>query len=117
MSKYILFLHERTTLDESMSPEEIQSVISEYQAWSQEMGAAGRVLGGQKLTADGGRMLSGFESSLTVTDGPLAEAKEVIGGFFEIEAGTYDEAVDIAQSCPHLKFGGTIELRQIDAMD
>ena len=117
MSKYILFLHERTTLDESMSPEEIQSVISEYQAWSQEMGDAGRMLGGQKLTSDSGRLLTGFESSLTVTDGPMAEAKEVIGGFFEIEAATYDEAVDVAQSCPHLKFGGTIELRQIDQID
>ncbi len=117
MSKYILFLHERTTVDETMSPEEIQSVIREYGAWSQEKSAAGRVLGGQKLTDDAGRVLSGFDGSLTVTDGPLAEAKEVIGGFFEIEAATYDEAVDLARSCPHLKFGGTIELRQIDAME
>ena len=49
-----------------------------------------------------------------VVDGPYAEAKEVVGGYFLIEAADYDEAVEISKGCPHLKYGGRIELRQID---
>jgi hypothetical protein len=47
-----------------------------------------------------------------VTDGPYAEAREVIGGLFIVEAGDYDEVVALSQDCPHLEFG-TIEIRQI----
>ena len=48
-----------------------------------------------------------------VTDGPFIEAKEVIGGYFAIEAADYDEAVRLSSDCPHLKYGGRIELREI----
>ena len=46
-------------------------------------------------------------------DGPFAEAKEIIGGLFIIQAADYDQAVEICRSCPHLD-NGWIELRQID---
>ena len=117
MPEYLLFLHERTTDRSSMSPEDIQAVIREYQAWSQKMGAAGKLVGGQKLTDDDGRVLAGSGASLSVTDGPLAEAKEVIGGFFHIEADSYDDAVELASDCPHLKYGGRIALRQVDQIE
>jgi hypothetical protein len=51
-----------------------------------------------------------------VTDGPFSEAKEVLGGYFLITAASYDEAVRRAGDCPHLEYGGTIEVRQVDAM-
>ena len=49
-----------------------------------------------------------------VTDGPYAESKELLGGFYLIAAADYGEACRIAESCPHLKYGGGIEIRQID---
>ena len=49
-----------------------------------------------------------------VTDGPYAEAREVIGGLFILEAGNYDEAVTLCQDCPHLDFG-TIEIREVES--
>ncbi len=117
MSQFILLLHERTTDFSGMSPEEMQSVIAEYSAWSQQMAEAGNLVGGHKLTADNGRRLSGWEGEFSATDGPHAEAKEVIGGLFHINAEDYDSAVELCRSCPHLKYGGRIELRQIDLID
>ena len=48
-------------------------------------------------------------------DGPFPETKEIIGGYFVIEAVDYDEAVELAKSCPHIDFG-RIEIRQVDVM-
>ena len=116
MAKYVLFLHERTAGDNSLSPEHIQDMIREYQGWSQAMAERGALIAGHKLTDDAGMVLRGSGESFAVTDGPHAEAKEVIGGLFEIEAKSYDEAVEFAKDCPHLKFGGNIEVRQIDEL-
>jgi len=43
-----------------------------------------------------------------------AEAAEVIGGYFAVSADSYDDAVKLAAECPHLKYGGRIELREIE---
>ncbi len=53
---------------------------------------------------------------VSVVDGPFAETKEVIGGYFILEAKDYAEAAELSKSCPHLAFGGKIELRQIESM-
>jgi len=114
MPDYILLLHEKPSDFSGLSNEQIEAVISEYMAWSQKLGAEGKLVGGQKLRDEGGRHLSGYNGDFRVTDGPFAEAKEVIGGFFSITAADYDEAVEISKECPHLKYGGRIELREIE---
>ena len=50
--------------------------------------------------------------AVKVTDGPYAEAREVIGGLFIVEAQTYEEVVELSKDCPHLDFG-TIEIREV----
>jgi len=114
MPDYLLLLHERPSDFSGLSNEQIEAVISEYMAWSKKLGAEGKLVGGQKLRDEGGRHLSGYNGDFRVTDGPFAEAKEVIGGFFSITAADYDEAVEISKECPHLKYGGRIELREIE---
>ena len=52
-----------------------------------------------------------------MVDGPFAEGKEVLGGFLICKAGTYDEAVAIANGCPVLGVGGIVEIREIASMD
>ena len=47
------------------------------------------------------------------TDGPYSETKEVLGGYYTIEAASYEEAVSRALEHPHLEYGGTIEVRQV----
>jgi hypothetical protein len=51
-----------------------------------------------------------------VLDGPFSETKEIIGGYFAIQAEDYDEAVSLAGECPHLDYGGLIELREVDVL-
>jgi len=58
-----------------------------------------------------GKSVSG--KNRTVTDGPFAEAKEAIGGYFMLDVATIDEAVAIAQQCPGLPFGAKVEVRPV----
>lgn len=117
MAKFILILREDPTVFSRMSPADLQAAIQEYGAWAAKIGSEGRLLGGHKLANDGGRRLHAAGGTVTVTDGPYAEAKDVIGGFFLIGAADYDDAQALAAQCPHLKYGGEVEVRQIDEMD
>ena len=116
MPQFLLLLHEFPRDMSGVSPEDIQAVIAEYSAWSERLAKAGKFQGGQKLTDEGGRSITTNGGGLSVTDGPYNETKEVIGGYFMIEAADYDEAVALCEDSPHLKFGGRIEVRQVDAM-
>ena len=95
MPKYLMILHDAMPVLASLSPAQMQAVIEKYQAWSAKVGQAGK---------------------LVVRDGPFAEAKEVIGGYFIIEGANYDDAVKLSSDCPHLELGGRIELREIDPL-
>ena len=114
MPNYLLLLHEQPSDFSQYSPEEIEAVIAEYIAWRKKLVADGRYVGSHKLRDEGGRNLTGYNGDFRVTDGPYTETKEVIGGFFSISAADYDEAVEISKDCPHLKYGGRIELREIE---
>lgn len=110
----MLILHEKPTDFAGLSPEEIQAVIKEYIAWRDKVEAAGQYVGSNKLADEGGRHMSLANGKVKVVDGPYAEAREVIGGYFLIKAASYDDAVSIASGCPHLKYGGRIEVRQTE---
>jgi len=84
--------------------------------WGDRLRSEGRLKAGEKLTFDAGRAMRAAGGRIMVTDGPYAESKELLGGFFVIAAADYDEACHLAESCPHFKYGGTIEVRQIDPM-
>ncbi len=110
----MLLLHDSTTAMGDVSPDEIQAIIAEYVAWRDSIAGQGRLIGGEKLTDEPGRNLTANNGEIRVTDGPYAEAKEMLGGYFAIKAENYDDAVEISRSCPHLKYGGRIEVRKID---
>lgn len=114
MAEYMLLLHEEPQDFSQLSPDAIQAVIGEYVAWSRKLEAEGKLIDGKKLKDDGGKQLSGWDGDFRISDGPFAEVKEVIGGYFAVAAADYDEASAIARDCPHLKYGGRIELREIE---
>jgi hypothetical protein len=114
MAKFMLLLHENQTNFSEVSAEEIEQIINEYTAWSNALAEKGKMLGGEKLKDDSGKSLVMHGGNLRITDGPFTEAKELIGGFFLIAAENYDEAVKISETCPHLKYGGRIELREVE---
>lgn len=116
MPNYMLLLHQDSTRPRPTSPDEIMAITKSYMNWADRMRSEGRLKGGEKLTFDAGKVMRPKNGKVTVTDGPYAESKELVGGYFAISAKDYDEACRIAESCPHLGYGGTIEVRQVDQM-
>ena len=118
MARYLLIARDGgrwSRLTETASPSEMQAVTAKYRAWSNRIAGEGKLKGGEKLRDGQGRVLTGQEKELKVTDGPYVESKEVIGGFWLIEADTYDDVVKLASDSPHLQFG-TLEIREIEEM-
>ncbi len=115
MPKFTLLLRDAGNLFADLSPAEIQTIIGRYAQFRERLESAGRLHASQKLRNDGGRSIRRRNGQLSVTDGPYSEAKEVVGGLYVIEAESYDDAVKIAESCPHLDYG-TIEVREVEIM-
>ncbi len=97
-----------------LSPEEIQGRMGKWFAWSEKMGKAEVLKGGNALIP-GGKTVSG--PSRTVSDGPFAESKEIIGGYYVVMAKDYDGAIEIAQDFPDYDLGGTVEVREVMVFD
>jgi len=116
MSQYLLILHDTPASFGNVSVDEMNAIIGEYMSWKEKITSEGRYVGSNKLADEGGRRLVSVDGTVRVSDGPYAEAKEVIGGYFLIRAASYDEAVEVARTCPHLRYGGSIEIRAIDEM-
>ena len=116
MPNYLLLLHQTPSKFRNLSPEKIQKILGSYIAWREGLVKRNKMRAGEKLTDDGGRRLRTRNGQVSVTDGPYSESQEVLGGFFMIEAANYDEAVEIARTCPHLVEDKWIEIRQVDAV-
>lgn len=110
MAQFMLLLYDDPTQWQHLSPEEMQKAIEKYGAWTQKAFS----VGSERLTEDPGRVIRAERGSKPrATDGPYSEAKEVLGGYYTIEAADYNQAVERALDHPHLEYGGTIEVRQI----
>src|SRR5947209_7802901 len=109
MPKFMLLLHHDAEGAENLSPEEMQKALEKYMAWVHKP----FTLDSKRLTTDAGRVLRVNGGRPTITDGPYSETKEVLGGYYTIEASDYDAAVKLALDHPHLEYGGTIEVRQV----
>jgi hypothetical protein len=94
-----------------LSPEELQNAMNLFKAWFDQLSGQGRLKGGQPLAPEG-KIVSGKRGSV-VADGPFAESKEAIGGYFILSAKSLDEAVAIARGCPGLEYGTQVEVRPI----
>jgi hypothetical protein len=92
-----------------MSPEQMQKLIQRYMAWSKTLG--NKLVDSNKLNDDG-RVLTRRTGKLVVTDGPHAETKEVVGGYWLFEAADYAAAEKLIADHPHLE-RGLLELRQL----
>jgi hypothetical protein len=111
--KYALLIYGNDTEWETLSEDEQKSISGEYYALAQVPG----ILGGEQLapvdTATTVRVQNG--STLT-TDGPFAETKEVLGGFYLFEADDLDTAIELASRVPAARRGGAVEVRPLVEM-
>jgi len=117
MPNYMLLLHDDPqAFSGDITPAQMQAIIAEYRSWSGKLAAAGRLVGGEKLADEGGKQMTLSGGKPRVVDGPYAEAKEVVGGYFTISADSYEHAVELCMDCPHLKYGARIDVRRVEQM-
>ena len=88
--------------------------MSEYNAYTKSLRDSGAFQAGDALQpAPTATTLRQSPGGIVTTDGPFAETKEALGGFYVIEARDLDEALALAAQCPGLKYGSSIEVRPV----
>src|SRR5258708_35856414 len=107
MPQYMLLLYDNPANWQKISPEEMQKAVEKYMAWTKNPYNKDS----KRLAPDAGRVIRSANGKSRATDGPYSETKEVLGGFYLIDAANYDEAVERSLTHPHLEYGGTIEVR------
>ena len=96
------------------TPAESEQIMQKWMDWFKELTASGNLKdGGQPLEAEG-KVVK--DKRGIVTDGPFAEAKDLVGGYTLIEADTLGRAAELAKGCPILEREGSVEVRPIMTM-
>ena len=110
MDKFLLIYRseslENTDSTEGPNPE----IMKMWGDWIGGGFAAGWMVDGGDALADGGKVVQRDKS---VTDGPFAETKELVGGFSIVQAESFDAAAEYAKTCPVIAGGGTVEVRRM----
>jgi hypothetical protein len=110
--RFLLLLHGDEAAEEALSPAERRAIVDQHVAFSRDLRVAGQLVSGEPL---GSSREGKIVSRRGVTDGPFAETKEQVGGFYVIEAASMDDAVAIAQRVPQSP-GMAVEVRAIPDM-
>jgi hypothetical protein len=118
MAQYLLLLHQDPHYNTDLPREKMMEMTRRYIAWADGLREKGKLLGGEKLTASGGRQLRTAAGKLVTSDGPYAETKDVVGGYFVIAATDLAVAVAITRDCPHFALAPSnwAEVRPIEDM-
>lgn len=93
------------------SPEQMQAQMGKWMAWIEKLNKANQYVSGEPLLP-GGKLVTGANGK-SVTDGPYTEGKEVVGGFFIINAENMEEAVALTKDYPDYEYGGSVQVRQV----
>lgn len=97
-----------------LSPDAQQAHMQKWFDWVDKLTKENRYVGGEALLP-GGKTIAG--SGKVVTDGPFAESKEVVGGYFVVNAKDLDEAVQMAKDSPDFELGGSVQVREVVKFD
>ena len=115
--KYLCLIYDEETKLASMSKAESDAFMGEYFAFTEDVRKSGHLVAGDALqpvsTATTLRQRSG---RLTTTDGPFAETKEQLGGYYLIEAKDLNEAIQVASRIPSVRTG-SVEVRPVLVFD
>jgi len=110
MKDFMMLFHSEPNPNYNPTPEEIQAEVKEWQDWMGSIGAQGKLKNpGEALGFEGKTM----HADGSITDGPYAELKEIVGGFIIVSADSVDDAMELAKGCPALSSGGKVEVRDI----
>lgn len=115
--KYLCLIYDEEKKMAAMDKATADAFMGEYFAFTEDIGKSGHLLGGEALqpveTATCVRVRNG---KVSTTDGPFAETREQLGGFYLIEAKDLNDAIQVAARIPSSKYG-TIEVRPIMEFD
>jgi hypothetical protein len=114
MPKFMILLRESDDAWAKLTAEDKQTIMQRYFAWSAELRSGDHMRGGEPLLR-GGRVLR--TTSGEIVEGPYTETKEVVTGYFMIEAATLDEAARLARGCPALTHGESVLVRQVAELE
>ncbi|NML20971.1 hypothetical protein HHL16_08805 [Pseudoflavitalea sp. G-6-1-2] len=110
--KEFMFIFSGPTYEElNLSAEEAQAQMMSWFKWVGDLKSKEQYVDGRPLLPPAKRITGATKR--IVTDGPFAESKEVVGGYFVIKAADFDEAVKIAEGFPDYKYQGTLEIREV----
>ncbi len=111
--QYLLLIYVSESEEAKMNPATLETVIGEYHSFTQSIIQSGQLKGGERLkpvtTASTVRVRNG---KTVITDGPFAETREQLGGYYMIEAKDQAEANAVAARIPGAKLG-SVEVRPI----
>ena len=118
MATYMLILRDDPKHWAKFTPAQMQKVLEKYMAWGMQMRESGSWLAGNKLKDEGGKIVrkDANAKGLKVVDGPFAESKDVIGGYYLLKADSYAHCVELLKDHPHLEQGFPIDIREVDPM-
>jgi hypothetical protein len=99
--------------DSSGTPEMMEKTMQKWVAWMQDLGAKGKLKDQGNPLEAGGKVV---KKKTAITDGPYAEAKDIVGGYTLVETKDINEAAALAAGCPIFDNGGFVEVRPIMTM-
>jgi hypothetical protein len=114
MAKFLFLYRNGEDSYGKMTPEEMQQMLQKWSTWiSSGLKAGWMVQAGDRLKTEG-RVVN---AKKVVTDGPFAEAKEIVGGYSVVQAESIEAAAEFAKGCPIFIRGGTVEVRPLQGFE
>jgi len=96
------------------SPERMQQMMQKWMTWLKQLNESGHIKDQGHPLERAGKLVKGKQK--TVTDGPFAEAKDVVGGYTLVEARDLEQAVELSKGCPIFDVEGAVEVRPVMKM-
>ena len=112
--EYMLLIYDDEKAVAKLSEKERGAIFQGYMAFTEDVRKSGAMKSGAPLQGSGtATTLSGRNGKTVTTDGPFAETKEQLAGYYVVEAKNLDEALAIAAKIPSLTVGGSVEVRPV----
>src|SRR5262245_32713150 len=93
------------------SPQEAQQIVQKWMTWLQDLAKKGHIKDRGQPLEPTGKVVAG--KNKTVTDGPYAEAKDLVGGYTVVEANDLAQAAELSKGCPVFERNGFVEVRPV----
>ncbi len=110
MKEFVLLFRQPGYDHSQLKPEELEAIAGKWKSWTGGIAEQGKMVSnGQRLAIEGKVLKAGG----IVTDGPFVEIREILGSFIVVRAENLDEALALANGCPAIDAGGSVEIRPL----